>query len=108
MRTAGLEPVISHYPRSWRGSRICHILPEEQGASRRMAAKRTRHEVLDATEWDDSAGLNSHEELPGGRSRKSCWAVRIRMCPASPTRPLNAQPKLCEKNSSLYPHPRFL
>src|SRR5258708_28162915 len=66
MRTAGLEPVISHYPQSWRGGRRCHILPEQQGPSKRMAAKRTPHGLLDATEWDDPAGLNSHEELHGG------------------------------------------
>src|SRR5260370_40400188 len=83
MRTAGLEPVISHYPQSWRGWRRCHILPEEQGPSERMAAKGTRHGVLDATEWEDAAGSNSHEELQGGRPRKSFRAELIRLQPAS-------------------------
>src|SRR6266849_281814 len=108
MRTAGLEPVISHYPRSWRGWRRCHILPEEQGPSKRMAAKRTRHGVLDATEWDDPAGLNSHEELQGGLSRKSYRAVRIRMCPGSESRGLEVERRIGGRNRFGDPELRFV
>src|SRR5882762_3733261 len=79
MRTAGSEPVVSHPPRSWCGSRGCHILLEEPGPSKKGAATRSRCGVLDELEWDDSTALNSHVEIRWGHNRESYRAGRIPM-----------------------------
>jgi hypothetical protein len=62
------------------GSHKYHT-PLEEPSSKKMAAMRSRYGVPDAFEWDDSTGLNSHEEPPGGRCRKSYRAEQIRRWP---------------------------
>src|SRR6267143_6181361 len=79
MRTAGSEPVVSHPPRSWCGSRRCHILLEEPTPSKKMAATRSRCGVLDALEWDDSTASSLSVEIPPEQNRESYRAGRIRM-----------------------------